>query len=84
MASPSQLNSLCGDTFYRFADWPNSKVPTVAAGVYTIWDETLFLYVGMSGRGLSAEKLEELRGKGEKKGLIERLGAHASGRRSGD
>ena len=30
-------------------------MPKAAAGVYTIWDSDTFVYVGMSGRGLSRE-----------------------------
>ncbi len=35
----------------RFSDWPNAEVPRRAAGVYTIWRQEEFIYVGMSGRG---------------------------------
>jgi hypothetical protein len=38
-----------------FADWPNRSVPTFGAGVYTIWhNDGRFIYVGMSGRGITA------------------------------
>lgn len=30
-------------------DWPNVCLPRWAAGVYTIWHESSFLYVGMAG-----------------------------------
>ena len=41
---------------YSFADWPNPSVPMFGAGVYTIWHrDGRFIYVGMSGRGITAE-----------------------------
>ena len=40
-----------------FADWPDNEVPPVAAAVYTIWSSTQLIYVGMSGRGRSADVL---------------------------
>ena len=45
-----------GGAVYSFADWPNRGVPAFGAGVYTIWDrDSRFMYVGMSGRGMTAE-----------------------------
>jgi hypothetical protein len=44
--------------FHRFQDWPNDQVPKRAAGVYTVWDGDQLLYVGMSGRAMTAEDLE--------------------------
>lgn len=66
---------------YSFADWPNPKVPAFGAGVYTIWD-TLgrFIYVGMSGRSITAETNRP----NTPYGIYTRLHSHASGRRSGD
>jgi hypothetical protein len=43
---------------HRFQDWPNEQVPRRAAGVYTVWDGDRLLYVGMSGRAMTAEDLE--------------------------
>jgi hypothetical protein len=69
----------------RFQDWPNEQVPKRAAGVYTVWEGERLLYVGMSGRAMTAEDLEVSRGgRVVAKGLWTRLNAHASGRRSGD
>lgn len=68
---------------YRFCDWPNSAVPPVAAGVYTIWHGDAFLYVGMAGRSLTAERAAAGRPT-KRSGLFSRLGSHAGGRRSGD
>ena len=69
---------------YTFADWPVQAVPDVAAGVYTIWDHVQLIYVGMSGRGATANTLDEKRSEGKRFGLFNRLSSHASGRRSGD
>ena len=78
-------NALVTGPVFRFADWPNDQVPRRAAGVYTIWRQEEFIYVGMSGRGAKAEDF--VAGQGNEtqvKGLWTRLGSHASGRRSGD
>ena len=65
---------------FRFSDWPNPAVPTVAAGVYVIWENETLVYCGMSGR-----ELEKAVSSARKKyGLITRLSSHASGRLSGD
>jgi hypothetical protein len=70
---------------HRFRDWPNDQVPKRAAGVYTVWDGDRLVYVGMSGRAMTAEDLEvSSGGRAVPKGLRTRLNAHASGRRSGD
>jgi hypothetical protein len=70
---------------YYFRDWPNPLVPQISAGVYTIWQESLFLYVGMAGRSLSAEDIIRHGNKPSKAiGLSSRLDMHATGRRSGD
>jgi hypothetical protein len=64
-----------------FADWPDPTVPVFGAGVYTIWDnDGRFIYVGMSGRGITAETVR----RNSPLGIYTRLHSHASGRRSGD
>ncbi len=64
-----------------FSDWPNPAVPIFSAGVYTIWHrDGRFIYVGMSGRGITAETPR----RNAPQGLYTRLQSHASGRRSGD
>jgi len=70
-----------------FRDWPDVSLPRWAAGVYTIWHESSFLYVGMAGaRGVTEGEIlvKKQKGKGKSWGLRDRLGSHASGRRSGD
>src|SRR5262249_3469909 len=66
---------------HSFASWPNPSVPSFGAGVYTIWhNDGRFIYVGMSGRGTTAETVR----RNKPLGLYTRLHSHASGRRSGD
>jgi hypothetical protein len=66
---------------YSFADWPNRNVPRFGAGVYTIWRaDGRFIYVGMSGRGITGQTAI----RNSPLGLYTRLASHASGRRSGD
>ena len=50
--SDDLLATLGSGPEYRFADWPNPEVPNWRAGVYTVWDGDLLVYVGMAGRGL--------------------------------
>ena len=35
---------------FKFKNWPNSKLPQVAAGVYVIWHDDQLIYAGISGR----------------------------------
>jgi hypothetical protein len=66
---------------YLFANWPNPSVPAFGAGVYTIWhNDGRFIYVGMSGRGITAETTR----RNTPQGIYTRLQSHASGRRNGD
>lgn len=69
---------------YKFCDWPNRDVPKVAAGVYTIWHGSRLIYVGMSGRGMTADDLDAPDEPKKAKGLYTRLDSHSKGRRSGD
>src|SRR6516164_2581195 len=82
MSLPSQLvENLSNGTAYSFRDWPNSAVATFGAGVYTIWHKDgRFIYVGMSGRGITAETTR----RNTPLGIYTRLRSHASGRRRGD
>jgi hypothetical protein len=73
--------SLAADPAYPFSEWPNPEVPTFGAGVYTIWHhDGRFIYVGMSGRGMTADTAH----RNKPQGIYTRLKSHASGRRSGD
>ena len=81
MSLPDQhISELSRGAAYSFADWPNPSVP-FGAGVYTIWhNDGRFIYVGMSGRAITAETIR----RNTPQGLYTRLQSHASGRRSGD
>jgi hypothetical protein len=79
------VEELASGTVFRFADWPSDLVPRRAAGVYTVWREEEFIYVGMSGRGALREDFVADSGRpSQAKGLWTRLDSHASSRRSGD
>jgi hypothetical protein len=56
--SDDLLAALGSGPAYRFADWPNPEVPNWRAGVYTVWDGDVLIYVGMAGRGLLAASQE--------------------------
>lgn len=79
-----ELAALESSPSQPFADWPTNNVPAVSAGVYTIWDRDVFIYVGMAGRGLTADDIDSPDEPIKAKGLRTRLESHASGRRSGD
>ena len=79
--SDQHVTELSRSPAYSFADWPNQSVPAFGAGVYTVWhNDGRFIYVGMSGRGITAETIR----RNTPQGLYTRLRSHASGRRSGD
>lgn len=77
------IDTLANGPLYRFADWPNADVPTVAIGLYSVWKGDHFIYIGMAGRA-SETVLTGARDAGRACGLRDRLRSHASGRRSGD
>ena len=80
-ASAASLTDRAKGVTSSFKDWPNSKVPTFGAGVYTIWHKDgRFIYVSMSGRGITADTIH----RNTSHGIYTRLKSHASGRRSGD
>ena len=79
------VKGLVAGPLFRFADWPDEQVPRRAAGVYTVWREHQFIYVGMSGRGAQREDFVARPPQpSQAKGLWTRLNSHASGRRAGD
>jgi hypothetical protein len=79
--APQLITDLADGPAYSFSEWPNSAVPTFGAGVYTIWhNDARFLYVGMSGRGITADTIH----RNTPQGIYTRLRSHARGRRSGD
>jgi hypothetical protein len=79
--SDQHVTDLSRGASYSFASWPNPLVPAFGAGVYTIWhNDGHFIYVGMSGRGITPETTR----RNTPQGIYTRLQSHASGRRSGD
>jgi hypothetical protein len=79
--SEQHITELSRGVAHSFADWPNPSVPAFGAGVYSIWrKDGRFIYVGMSGRGITAETVR----RNTPQGIYTRLQSHASGRRSGD
>jgi len=63
---------------FKFSDWPNKDIPSVAAGIYAIWNDDELFYCGMSGREIEKNQNKK------KYGLVTRLNSHAIGRLSGD
>jgi hypothetical protein len=86
METPFQqhLAGLAACDAIPFAAWPDARVPSAAAGVYTIWRGPQLVYVGMAGRSLDEAAIRQHAENGSRKGLADRLNSHASGRRSGD
>ena len=79
--SEPPFSALSDGQSHPFSGWPNPLVPTFGAGVYTIWHKDgRFIYVGMSGRNITAATSP----RSKPYGIYTRLGSHASGRRSGD
>ncbi len=58
-------------------DWPAKHFEAGQAGVYTVWNDDLFLYVGMAYAHRDSMNPRA-------HGVFGRLQSHASGRRSGD
>ena len=77
------IDHLAHGPLHRFADWPNADVPRVAIGLYSVWRGEEFIYIGMAGRASEAV-LHAAHQAGRACGLRDRLGSHATGRRSGD
>jgi hypothetical protein len=78
---PEHVSALADGPAHPFSLWPNPEVPKFGAGVYTIWHRNGgFIYVGMSGRGITETTVP----RDSPHGIYTRLHSHASGRRSGD
>lgn len=63
---------------FKFSDWPNKDIPSVAAGIYAIWNGDELFYCGMSEHEIEKNQHKK------KYGLVTRLDSHAIGRLSGD
>ena len=89
----AELKKLCpGSPSHRFEHWGDPEIKP-DPGIYTVWDKhENFIYVGMAGRGVQASNTADVADTQDpdkpkpkrKKGLLGRLHAHQSGRRSGD
>jgi len=64
---------------YPFSQDLHESLPLATPGVYTIWKNAEFLYVGVAGRRLDASVRHM-----KMKGLRDRLDSHWKGRRAGD
>lgn len=73
------INSLISGPLFRFCDGLHESLPLASYGVYTIWKDFQFIYVGIAGRGLDLS-INHVR----MRGLKDRLESHWRGRRSGD
>jgi hypothetical protein len=73
------VNSLIAGPLFRFRDGLHQSLPLASYGIYTIWKDTQFIYVGIAGRGLDLT-INYIK----MKGLKDRLDSHWKGRRSGD
>lgn len=92
-----EVRKLCpGNPSYHFKDWGSTEV-LPSPGIYTVWERSegrdeRFVYVGIAGRGVLGPNATDVLDTKDvdqpiqkrKKGLLGRLNAHASGRRSGD
>lgn len=72
-----QLKGLEDGPAHAFRDWPGTHFPVGPSGVYTIWNDDTFLYVGMAWSHRDETNPRAT-------GVFGRLKSHASGRRSGD
>jgi hypothetical protein len=65
IAPATFFSDLAAGIAYPFSERPNSEVPTFAAGVYTVWHrDGRFIYVGMSGRGMTAYTVDRKKPQG--------------------
>lgn len=55
MPEDQLLSALESDPAHCFSHWPEPLVARVAAGVYTIWEQNCFIYVGISGRAMTSD-----------------------------
>jgi hypothetical protein len=70
------LRALETGAAHAFRDWPATHFEAGPSGVYTIWNDDIFLYVGMAWKHRSDENPKA-------SGVFGRLKSHADGRRSG-
>lgn len=73
----AQRRALEDGPAHAFSDWPATHFEIGPSGVYSVWHEEAFLYVGMAWAHRDESNPRAT-------GLFGRLKSHASGRRSGD
>jgi hypothetical protein len=73
------IKSLISGPLFPFCEGLHENLPLASYGVYTIWKDTQFIYVGIAGR-----RLDLIVHHVKMKGLKDRLESHWRGRRSGD
>lgn len=72
------LQELSAGRLRRFADWPDPDLEQGPPGIYTIWFEDAFLYVGIAYKNAKDTTNPQAAG------VWGRLGVHARARRSSD
>jgi len=79
------LHELETGPLWRFSDFNAAEVPGNIVGVYTVWEDTTLIYVGIGGlRVRYREPDDESEPVNPVKGLRGRLEQHRNGDRSGD
>ena len=73
----AQRRALEDGPAHAFSDWPATHFEIGPSGVYSVWHEGAFLYVGMAWAHRDESNPRAT-------GVFGRLKSHASGRRSGD
>jgi hypothetical protein len=83
MNSDQRVGTLISGPMFTFLDGLHHTLPLAAHGVYTIWKNRRFLYVGIAGRKLDISIAhDKMRGLHDKmRGLKDRLDSHWKGRR---
>jgi hypothetical protein len=79
MNSDQHVAALISGPMFSFSGGLHHTLPLAAHGVYTIWKDSQFLYVGIAGRKLDLSIVQK-----KMRGLKDRLDSHWKGRRSGD
>ena len=57
----NDVQDLFGAQLYRYADWPNAKVPT-SPGVYAVWEQEELVWVGSAGGSLRSRLDRHVKG----------------------
>jgi hypothetical protein len=79
MNENQHVAALISGPLFSFSGGLHHTLPLAVHGVYTIWKNNQFLYVGIAGRKLDLSIVYD-----KMRGLKDRLDSHWKGRRSGD